>query len=55
MMREAQLRQIELIWRQVEENIDLEVPLDPRWVEVGAELLDKYSLLYALVATQDEP
>lgn len=42
------LQRMELIWKQVEENLDPHVGPDPRWAEIGVRLLDRYSRLYGL-------
>lgn len=42
------LQRMELIWKQVEENLDPSVGPDPRWAEIGVRLLDRYSRLYGL-------
>lgn len=52
------LQRMELIWKQVEENLDPSVGPDPRWAEIGVRLLDRYSRLYGLdknkPVTEDE-
>jgi len=43
------LQRMELIWRQVEDNLDPERGgADPRWAEIGVRLLDRYTRLYRL-------
>lgn len=42
------LQRMELIWQQVENNLDPQAGPDPRWAEIGVRLLDRYSRLYGL-------
>lgn len=42
------LQRMELVWRQVEDNLDPERGADPRWAEIGVRLLDRYSRLFQL-------
>lgn len=55
-VRFMQLQRMELIWRQVEEHLDPEKGVDPRWAEIGVRLLDRYARLYRLdkPTTRDE-
>ena len=42
------LQRLELIWKQVELNLDPELGADPRWAEIGLRVLDRESRLYRL-------
>lgn len=42
------LQRMELIWQQVENNLDPQAGPDPRWAEIGVRLLDRFSRLYSL-------
>lgn len=51
------LQRMEMIWGQVQDNLDPERGSDPRWAEIGVRLLDRYSRLFQLDrarATADE-
>lgn len=47
-VRALTLQRLEMIWRQVELNLDPDVGADPRWAEIGLRVLDRESKLYRL-------
>jgi hypothetical protein len=55
-VRFLMLQRMEKIWAQVEDHLDPEKGVDPRWAEIGVRLLDRYSKLYRLdkPAARDE-
>lgn len=47
-VRFLMLQRMEQIWAQVEDHLDPDKGVDPRWAEIGVRLLDRYSKLYRL-------